>query len=268
MKTSFSRFFLTPLVLMLLSLLLVGASFRLLVENYMEETAVEGLRSDAQVISGLAAVYMADDGLYTMHFLLNLDVASQVSGADAVICNSQGRIILCSDSPRGCSHQNMVVDENYLNRVWQEGSTLDITAIEGLYEDTRYVVSMPISDAAGTFRGIVMVSAPTAATEAILTRISDIFLFVSLLVVLFCGFVVSFFARQQSAPLRAMAKAAYNFGHGDLTARVKTDGNNTEEVEELALAFNNMASSLQKSEYQRQEFVANEIGRASCRERV
>ena len=31
----------------------------------------------------------------------------------------------------------------------------------------------------------------------------------------------------------------------------------SEELEELALAFNNMASSLQKSEYQRQEFVAN-----------
>ena len=34
-------------------------------------------------------------------------------------------------------------------------------------------------------------------------------------------------------------------------------GNCPEEVEELAIAFNNMASSLQKSEYQRQEFVAN-----------
>jgi len=35
------------------------------------------------------------------------------------------------------------------------------------------------------------------------------------------------------------------------------DDSSTEEMEELAIAFNNMASSLQKSEYQRQEFVAN-----------
>ena len=91
MRTTFSRLFLTTLSLLLVGLLLVGASFRLLVENYMEESAVEGLRSDAQVISGLASVYISDDSLGTMEFLMNLDVASQVSGADAVICNSAGR---------------------------------------------------------------------------------------------------------------------------------------------------------------------------------
>ena len=61
MRTTFSRLFLTTLSLLLVGLLLVGASFRLLVENYMEESAVEGLRSDAQVISGLASVYISDD---------------------------------------------------------------------------------------------------------------------------------------------------------------------------------------------------------------
>ena len=248
MKSSFSRFFSTALVLLLLALLLVGGSFRLLVENYMEDSAVESLRSDAQVISGLASVYISDDSLNTMEFLMNLDVASQVSGADAVICDSDGRIILCSDSPRGCNHQGMVVNGEYLQRVAREGSTLDTTTIEHLYEDNRYVVSMPIVDSSGVFQGIVMVSTPTASTQEVLTKISDIFLFVSLLVVLACAVLMTIFARQQSAPLRAMAKAAYNFGHGDLTARVKTDGKNAEEVEELALAFNNMASSLQKSE--------------------
>ena len=54
-----------------------------------------------------------------------------------------------------------------------------------------------------------------------------------------------------------MAKAASAFGHGNLEARVKVSNAYTQEVEELALSFNNMASSLQKSEYQRQEFVAN-----------
>jgi signal transduction histidine kinase len=54
-----------------------------------------------------------------------------------------------------------------------------------------------------------------------------------------------------------MAETARAFGHGDLDARVEISGHYTMEVEELALAFNNMASSLQKSEYQRQEFVAN-----------
>ena len=90
-----------------------------------------------------------------------------------------------------------------------------------------------------------------------LRRISEIFVFVSILVVLLAVCLMTIFVRQQSIPLRDMAKAAKAFGHGELTARVDAGGNYTQEVEELALAFNNMASSLQKSEYQRQEFVAN-----------
>ena len=44
---------------------------------------------------------------------------------------------------------------------------------------------------------------------------------------------------------------------GRLSRRAKVDETTSEEMQELALTFNNMASSLQKSEYQRQEFVAN-----------
>jgi signal transduction histidine kinase len=94
-------------------------------------------------------------------------------------------------------------------------------------------------------------------TREILNKISDIFLGVTLIVVVLSVVVMTFFARSHSKPLQEMAKTANAFGHGDLTARVRLDGNYTQEIEELALAFNNMASSLQKSEYQRQEFVAN-----------
>jgi len=94
-------------------------------------------------------------------------------------------------------------------------------------------------------------------STAVLDRITEIFIFVSVLVIFVAIAVLTFFLRRQSKPLRAMAQAANAFAHGEMTARINTDGRNSEEVEELALAFNNMASSLQKSEYQRQEFVAN-----------
>lgn len=258
MRTTFSRMFSTAVILLLMALLLVGTSLRLLVKNYLTDNAVKGLQSDAEVISDLAAVYSADGTLYNMDFLLNLNVASQISNADAVICDATGRVILCSDSPMGCTHQGMYVDGNYLQKVIQNNGCVDTGVIENLYEESRYVVATPITDlSSGRNMGIVIVSTPMASTLSVLQKISDIFVFVSMLVILICIILMMVFARQLSQPLLDMAKTAYNFGHGDLTARVKTDGKSTEEVEELALAFNNMASSLQKSEYQRQEFVAN-----------
>ena len=57
--------------------------------------------------------------------------------------------------------------------------------------------------------------------------------------------------------MKQMSNVARAFGHGNLDARVRLAQDYPEEVEELALAFNNMAQELQKSEYQRKEFVAN-----------
>ena len=117
---------------------------------------------------------------------------------------------------------------------------------------------MPIlSDSGSLSSGIVIVSTPTQATAQILNRISNIFITAAVFVVLISVLAVTVFARRESKPLRDMARAANAFGHGNLDARVKVEDSSSEEMEELALAFNNMACSLQKSEYQRQEFVAN-----------
>jgi len=142
--------------------------------------------------------------------------------------------------------------------VLTRGIARDTGIFSGLYTNVRYVVSVPIYDArTGAGIGMVMVSSSMAATNAILDRMQDIFLFVSLLAVAVTILIMSIFARRHSRPLRLMAKTASDFGHGNLNARVPTSDSYAREVEELALSFNNMADSLQKSEYQRQEFVAN-----------
>ena len=148
--------------------------------------------------------------------------------------------------------------KRYLQKVLKEDGHTHTGIIEGLYPDTRYVISTPVrSPDTGNVLGIVIVSSPIDISAAMLKRISDIFLFVSLLVVLVSIVFMIIFVRRQSAPLRTMAQTARAFGHGDLTARAEIGPHHTEEIRELALAFNNMASSLEKSEYRRQEFVAN-----------
>ena len=257
MKTTFSRTLFPAAIILLAALLLVGTGFQVLVRNYMDESAIESLKSDGSAISSLASAYYAEGSLSDRAFLTNLSVISQVTDSDAVICNAAGQLVLCSDAPLGCEHQGMVIDQNYLHQVLRSDFLTDTGMINGLYSDARYVVSLPIQDVYGRAIGIVIVSSPMTQTRLLLDRMSDIFLFVSVLVVLVAMLLITLFARQQAQPLREMAKAARAFGHGQLTARVQVDKSSPEEVQELALAFNNMASSLQKSEYQRQEFVAN-----------
>ena len=256
MKSSFSRSFTTAALILLIALTVLGASFQLQVKEYMTESTISGLEKDADIIANLAAAYSIDGQLTSREFLLNLDVASQVTDADVIICDGNGYVILCSDSLTGCDHQGLQINRSYLLTVVQNGGDTATGVIRGLYADQRYVVSRPIISGS-TASGIVLVSTPTNATTLILNKISNIFLTAAVFVVLMAVLAVTAFARRESKPLRDMARIANAFAHGNLEARVKIDEDCSEEMEELALAFNNMALSLQKSEYQRQEFVAN-----------
>ncbi len=257
MKTTFSRAFYPAAIVLLLALLLVGIALQILVSGYMKKQTYADLKSDADTIANLASAYATSQEMDSADFLLNLSVAASVSDADAVICDRDGRLLLCSDAPLGCSHQGMVISQDYLQRVFSSKYEISAGNIQGLYDEPRYVVSVPIYSGLGETLGIVMVSSPMSASMSFLQEITEIYLVVSLLVVLVSGLIMSYLARKQSNPLREMAKAANDFGHGDLAARVTVDQRCPMEIQELALAFNNMAASLQKSEYRRQEFVTN-----------
>ena len=258
MRTTFSRTFFPAALLLLTALLFVGTAFQMLVRDYLTDQALSGLENDGNAISSLASAYYTEGSLSGRDFYVNLSVATQISDADAVIFDASGTLLLCSDSPFHCEHQGWVLNQEFIDRVFSDGIIRSTRLQSDLYEDTRYMVSIPITDAhTEKHVGIVMVSTPTTGTNTILKRLSDIYLFVSLLVVVLAVIIMSVFARRQSTPLRKMAAAASAFGHGDFRARVQVSESYTQEIEELAIAFNNMASSIEKSEYQRREFVAN-----------
>ena len=256
MKSTFGRSFSVFAGILLVALTVLGGSFQMMVQDFLTDTTFDSLEQDAQIIADLAASYIEDDSLSGREFLMNLDIASKVSGSDAVIFNSDGKVTICSDSLFGCKHMGLYVNEEYLQKVLSQGSDRATGLIKGLYSEERFLVALPVTAADGD-TGIIIVSSPSASVNQVLTKISNIFLTTAVCVILVSVAAVSFFARRESKPLQDMAKAANAFGHGDLEARVKIEEGNSEEMEELALAFNNMACSLQKSEYRRQEFVAN-----------
>ena len=256
MRSANSRTYFAAIVIFLVALLFLGWVFQMLMGNYLSRSAFSRLENQAEVLSELTAAYYSQSSLSSMQFLFNLEIASQVADADAVICDAQGRILICSQNPTGCPHQGLILDGDLINRAKKNGKSSDTGIINGLYTEDRYVCAMTIRHKDAII-GYVLVSDPTADTVAVLDRIRDTFMVASMITVVIAVIVMRSLSQFVADPLREMAKTASAFGHGDLDARVRLSRHQPEEVEELALAFNNMASSLQKSEYQRQEFVAN-----------
>ena len=258
MKTTFGRTFVAYGIILLAALLSVGVFFQLLARNYLSEKTVSDLKNTCSTIAKVAAAYSAEDALNDRNFLIDLSVATNISQTDAVICDPAGRLLLCSDAPLGCEHRGMAITSSaFLQKVLSQEYVVTNGVVDGLYTDDRYVVCTTIRDAVGHVRGIVIVSTPLQDSRTLIKKLSDTYLSVSVLVVLASVVAMTIYTRKHSSPLRDMAKTATAFGHGDLKARATVHPGAPQELQELTLAFNNMAQSLEKSEYQRKEFVAN-----------
>ncbi len=112
MKTSYSRSFITAASILLLALIILGASFQLQVNEYMESSTISSLRQDAKVVADLASAYSQEGHLTSRNFLLNLDIIAEVTDADVLICNQDGFIILCSDALTGCDHEGVQFNDD------------------------------------------------------------------------------------------------------------------------------------------------------------
>ena len=257
MKSSFSRIFFPVVAILLAALLLVGLFFQFRVRSVLSQRRLDELAESADTLSGLIRAYSQDPAADPNDLMVNLSLGARVGSADLVLCDRTGQLVVCAESPFGCSHQGYVVESDFLEKVKAGGTVRSTGRISGLYPESRYVIGTALWDTDGTFIGLMLLSAPVSETLAVLTSLSNIYLMIALLIILVSVAVMWFFIRRQSIPLRQMANTARAFGHGDLSARVTVKNTGSEEVQELALAFNNMAASLQKSEYQRQEFVAN-----------
>ena len=246
------------IVTFLVVLMIAGLAVRSLIRKNLTESALAELETSSLVLSDLAAAYYADGTMNSMQFIINLDLTSRVSDVDVLVCNDEGRIILCSDSPTGCIHQTYRLGENYMHSIRQQGHITNVSVLPHVYEDARYISARPVySTTTGQAVGYVIVSQPISQATQMATWVSNFFL-VGIAVVTVLSTVMMFYiSSRKDNPLRLMARTARSFGHGDLDARVRLEGHHTPDIEDLALAFNNMASSLQKSEYSRQEFVAN-----------
>ena len=242
----------------MLALLVLGGALQFLLGDYLTETTFDRLDQDSQVLAHLVAAYRSDGTMNSSQFLINLDLTARVSGIDALVCDNAGNILLSSDPDGLLAQKGLRLPQAYLEQITAEGCTHFTGQLQQIYTQSRFISARAVfAHEGGPLVGFVLASAPVAETRQVLSRISNIFATGAIAVMIISILAMGFFSRLQSIPLRQMAAKARAFGHGDLDARVKLNGNESREVEELAIAFNNMASSLQKSEYSRQEFVAN-----------
>ncbi|MBR3704435.1 MAG: HAMP domain-containing histidine kinase, partial [Oscillospiraceae bacterium] len=128
----------------------------------------------------------------------------------------------------------------------------------GFYESKRFVVAVPPRT---TGEGYVLAGPVLAITERnnmteMWRAFLGIFVMTAITVLLVAFMATATAAMRQTKPINDLVLAARRFADGNFDARVYDQGRD-DEIGELTEAFNAMADSLQRTEQQRREFIAN-----------
>ena len=258
-KTMYGRQFATMVGMVLLSFLMLGASFATLSYQYTIREKKDTLERNAKYIAEFTSDSLNTGGelvWQTGAFQSYLNSVAQVSDTRIMVATPEGVVVYATSSGDALPGlQYASLPQQTVDDI-QRGTCTGMTTLDGMYDEARYLVGLPITSATGHLQGLVLVSCAASNISGVWHDLFGILLMTTLAVVLIAAIISSVTSMHQSQPIKEVAAAARQFGLGQLDVRVDV-GNRRDEVGELAEAFNAMAESLAVSEQRRTEFIAN-----------
>ncbi len=255
MKSIFFKSFLMTALLILLSFLVLGVFFVGLATNFISSERERQLNIHADALTQAGGFYVMGNALYIdPRFGATFNLIGTLADATIIMVNSSGRIVACSEP--NCAHLGKMLPADVTQSILS-GNTIPSRGLVGLFDDERTSVGRVIAGRNGAVGGYFVLSASAAGQNRLTGGFVRIFMFVALAVMLFACLSAYWASRRMTKPLRLMSIASQRFAQGDFSIRVPVQKKATDEIEELAVAFNAMADALQKAEELRSGFIAN-----------
>ena len=257
-KSLYWHQFLLTAGMVALAMSVLAVSFFALSYNYTLSERRDTMKKDVMLISELSRDYFAGSDIYGYGDLSFRQLASYVagfSGDDVLICQTDGTVLLTSDEQ--LVGKSLRLSDGIVSAVRRGEVYSGMTDLDGAYTRKEFIVCVPVvAQYSGEMIGIVAMLSDSTDLSEMWRAFVGIFFFTALTVLLTAVVACSIMTARQTKPLQDMAKAARRFAGGNFDQRVARSGN-IDEIDELADSFNAMADSLQRTELQRREFIAN-----------
>lgn len=188
-------------------------------------------------------------------YALNLTLMARDLNSTIIVCDTSGQIAYYADE-NGCfTPTNSRISASYLQGLSAAGGYNELGTLGGMLSTANYIHGETLT-VNGSVAGAVFVATPAGSTINLIRSIIQYFFFITLIILMITLMFTYYITARMTRPLKRMATAAKSFAHGDFSTRVEVE-DRCDEIGELALSFNNMASSLETTERNRHEFVAN-----------
>lgn len=135
-----------------------------------------------------------------------------------------------------------------------QGNTLQKNGYEERFNRDIIAVIIPLLDE-NRLEGIVYMYVPVAKISELTKDFAYLWFIGAILFLIISIYLGTVLVRKLTRPLRQMKEAADRVSGGDYSVRVLSFSD--DEIGQLALAFNHMASSIQKEDERKNDFLAN-----------
>lgn len=251
LRTIYWQTFLSTSAVVALTLLLLGASFFTLTYTYASNLRKADMRTKAEVVSRMVSDYVSNGSLSGMRELAFF--ASSVTEEDFLVCNLQGSVLLTTD--RTLEGRVLSLPEHIIEQILSGQEALGQTTLGDIYKNKHFGVGVTIRSM-GQIVGVVLAVTDAQELTAMWRGFIGMFSVTAVTVLLVAFIVSAWLSIRQSRPIQEMAEATKHFASGDFDIRMRSY-DTPPEIAELSASFNRMAESLQETERQRSEFIAN-----------
>lgn len=266
-KSSFSKYLTAFVIIILISFLMLSGIITSMIRTHVTADKEEKLQNSCLIIannfeSGVGKYLDA----YISYNASSIQTLAQLVQADydfnVLVTDPTGKVLLStyvttSDGlPSHYGELGHVKLVDFTEEVKEDGTEF-LTyrgAFDGITKDTALAYGKKIITE-GEIKGYVFTLASTTKEDVLISVARKTVINSSIWVMLAAVIAAYLITERIIHPLKNMTRAAKSFGKGDFSERITVHGK--DEVSELALAFNNMAESLENLESMRNSFLAN-----------
>ncbi len=266
-KSVFAKYISAFMLIILMSFTVIIAIITTIIGNYSENAKADIVKTAANSCGTYLQSKMQSSGASDLSSLIaNSEddittmltvVSSNSDDITVLITDNSGNVILTVGSEKDDIMDGAQIPKTLMDEI-NNGKVISQTGkIYGIFGEPHLLYAVPVYSGSETSSvcGTVFVCASSVILTELLEVIIKTIVLAILWVMLAALIAVYFISEKVIGPLKEISKAAKRFASGKFDTRVPVRGN--DEVAELAVAFNNMAESLDNYEKMRNSFMSN-----------
>lgn len=262
MRNLFVKTYAAFAVLILVSFTFAGSVFlaqigRSSVEQ--KKTQLEATVSNIKIfLESNRALYSKEDseGLIALYL-------EQMAGSSnsQLLLTDQNGVILSQSTGGGENEEDELpqyssLSDNLVRELNENNVFFGLGTLNGLFSQNYYIAGARCLDQNEQPFAMIIAAVPAAETYTEMRGVMHSYLMIIFLTLILTLIISWFLSDILTRPLKGMVNAVKQFTRGDFDVRV-TEDNHCDEVDELAVSFNQMISTLQQQEELSRNFVAN-----------